>query len=143
MLFILFLNAMGFYMMCIFMGLISMWCSIFLMYLSSLSTLIHFVRMSFAFYSEDVPICASSFVGCSRPQSTEEFSCYLKSHSKVMALIPIYLHNIFLVDQLMMYPLYKASWILCLSIRLSLIVFICVCYDYIVLISIICFETQY
>lgn len=35
----------------------------------------------------------------------------------------------------MMHPLYNTSWIICLSIRLSLIVFICVCYDYIVLIS--------
>lgn len=35
----------------------------------------------------------------------------------------------------MMCPLYNTSWIICLSIRLSLIVFICVCYDYIVLIS--------
>lgn len=88
MLFVLFLSAMGFHMMYIFMELISMRCSISLMYLSSLSTLIHFVRMSFAFYSVDVPICVSPLVGSSQPQSTEEFSCYLKFHSNVMALIP-------------------------------------------------------
>lgn len=35
----------------------------------------------------------------------------------------------------MMHPLYNTSWIICLCIRLSLIVFICLCYDYIVLIS--------
>lgn len=82
MLFIVSLNAMGFHIMCIFMGLISTCCSISLMYLSSLGTLIHFVRTPFAFHSEDVPICVSSFVGYSRPQSTEQVSCYLKSHSK-------------------------------------------------------------